>query len=463
LLLGRVLPVLILFLITIIYSRKLSFDEYGKFQSVWMYANIVNVIITFGLTSVIFSTNLNFLFSFIKIHQKKLSIFYSLLWIIGLAAFYLFAKNFTSGLKLLLVAFIIIQNVSTIAETLLIKRQGEKASFIINFIYSVFFLAWHLYVLFTDYSLMNLIFGICVISILKLMAMLMIPFKQGLFVAVANEKHFLDHWAFLGLNDILGVISKWIDKFFLLYILTATDFAIFFNGSFEIPLFGLLISVMGSFLMIEISKNVSLTSKIVQLYRESFLILSTLVFPLFFFLFFFRNELFALVFNNKYDASLPVFVISIFILPLRINNYSVILQCFSKGKTILIGSIFDISIAIILMLVLYPLMGTQGIALAVVVATFCQVIFYILHSAKTLHVSVLQVLPLQKLLLRFLIAGVSYFILFLILTKWELKIKLLVGVIFTTFLILIGFIKYFKTFFKKEYVQNPKDQSEGYI
>lgn len=293
--------------------------------------------------------------------------------------------------------------------------------------------------------------------------MLMIPFKQGLFVAVANEKDFLDHWAFLGLNDILGVISKWIDKFFLLYILTATDFAIFFNGSFEIPLFGLLISVMGSFLMIEISKNVSLTSKIVQLYRESFLILSTLVFPLFFFLFFFRNELFALVFNNKYDASLPVFVISIFILPLRINNYSVILQCFSKGKTILIGSIFDISIAIILMLVLYPLMGTQGIALAVVVATFCQVIFYILHSAKTLHVSVLQLLPLQKLLLRFLIAGVSYFILFLILTKWELKIKLLVGVIFTTFLILIGFIKYFKTFFKKEYVQNPKDQSEGYI
>lgn len=46
--------------------------------------------------------------------------------------------------------------------------------------------------------------------------MLMIPFKQGLFVAVANEKDFLDHWAFLGLNDILGVISKWIDKFFFI-------------------------------------------------------------------------------------------------------------------------------------------------------------------------------------------------------------------------------------------------------
>ena len=445
---------LILFLITVIYSRKLSFDEYGKFQSVWMYANIVNVIITFGLTSVILSTNLNFLFSFIKGHQKKLSVFYLLLWIIGLAAFYFFAKNFTNELKLLLIAFIVIQNISTVAETLLIKRQGEKISFIINFFYSVFFLAWHLYILFADYSLTKLIAGICIISILKLIAMLMIPFKKGVYLAATNEKHFLQHWAFLGLNDILGVISKWIDKFFLLYILTATDFAIFFNGSFEIPLFGLLISVMGSFLLIEISKNVTLTSKIVQLYRESFLILSALVFPMFFFLFFFRNELFAFIFQNKYDASLPVFVISIFVLPLRINNYSVILQCFSKGEKILLGSILDISIAIILMLVLYPAMGTQGIALAIVVATFCQIIFYVLHSAKTLHTSVLQLLPLQKLVLRFLMLGAFYFILFLILTKCDLKIKLLVAAIATTFLVLIGFVKYFKTFFKKEHVQN---------
>lgn len=454
---------LILFLITIIYSRKLSFDEYGKFQSVWMYANIVNVVISFGLSSIILSTNINYFFSFIKKNQEKLNIFYILLSLSGLTAFFLFAKNFSNELKLLLVAFFIIQNVSTVAETLLIKRQGEKISFVINFFYSFLFLGWHLYVLFTNYSLVYLFAGICVISVLKFIAMILIPFETELYIATINEKTFLHHWTFLGLNDILGVISKWIDKVFLLYILTATDFAIFFNGSFEIPLFGLLISVLGSFLLIEISKNVSLTSKIIQLYRESFLILSALVFPLFFFLFFFRNELFAFVFNNKYNASLPVFVISIFVLPLRINNYSVILQCFSKGKKILIGSILDISIAIILMLVLYPLMGTQGIALAIVVATFCQIIFYILHSAKTLQTSVLQLLPLQKLLFRFLIAGASYFILFLILAKSGLKIKLLVAVIFTTFLILIGFIKYFKTFFKKDYVQNPKDQSESYI
>lgn len=428
-----------------------------------MYANIVNVVISFGLSSVILSTNINYLFSFIKKNKTKLTAFYIVLSLSGLTAFFLLAINFSNGLKLLLVAFFIIQNISTVAETLLIKRQGEKMSFIINSFYSLLFIAWHLYVLFTNYSLSYLFAGICVISVLKLTAMIWMPFTTELYVAKIHEKTFLQHWTFLGLNDILGVISKWIDKVFLLYILTATDFAIFFNGSFEIPLFGLLISVIGSFLLIEISKNTSQTSRIIQLYRESFLILSALVFPLFFFLFFFRAELFALVFKNKYAASVPIFVISIFVLPLRINNYSVILQCFSKGKKILVGSILDISIAIILMLGLYPFMGMRGIALAIVVATYCQIFFYLWHSAKTLHTSVWQLLPLQKLLTRFLILGTSYFILFLILRSSGSEIKLLAGVIFTSLLIVAGFIKYFKTFFKKEYAENAKDQSESQI
>lgn len=343
-----------------------------------MYANIVNVIITFGFASVILSSDLNFLFSFIKKNKKKVTIFYSILWITGLAAFFLFAKNFSDSLKLLLIGFMIIQNVSTITETFLIKRQGEKISFTINFVYALFFLGWHIYVLNTNYSLFYLITGITIVSFLKWIAMLLIPAKSSAPATThVSEKEFLNHWSYLGINSVLGIISKWIDKFFLLYILTAADFAIFFNGSFEVPLFGLLISVLGSFLLIEISHNTQMTSKIINLYRESFNMLSSIVFPLFLFLFFFRHELFSIIFNDKYNASLPIFVISIFIIPLRINNYSVILLCFSKGKKILAGSLLDISIAIVLMLILYPIMGMRGIALAIVIGTYCQVIFYL--------------------------------------------------------------------------------------
>ena len=434
----------------IIFSRKLSYDDYGKFQSVWMYTNIVNVIINFGLSAVILSTNINFLFSFAKNNQKRLSIFYSILWICGLTSFFFFAKNFNASLKFLLIAFVIIQNVSTVAETLLIKRQGEKISFAINLIYSILFFAWHLYILFTNYSLYSLISGICILSVLKLAAMVLVPSKKESYEEVINEKHFLSHWVYLGLNDAVGVISKWMDKAFLLYLLTTTDFAIFFNGSFEIPLFGLLISVAGSFLLIEISGNFHLSDKIIRLFRESFNALSTIVFPLFFFLFFFQKELFSFVFNDKYNASLPIFAISIFILPIRINNYSAILQCFSEGKKILWGSVLDIFIAIILMLILYPIMHTQGIALAVVISTYCQVFYYLWHSAKILHTSVLKIVPFKKLIIRFLGILFLYACLFFFLSGVSFKTKLLITIPFTGVIIIAGILPYLKFFLKKE-------------
>lgn len=446
---GRIMPLLSLFFITIIYSRQLSYVDYGTFQSVWMYANIINVIISFGFSSVILSTNLSFLFLFIKNNRRILSWFYIILSIVGLTAFFFLAKNFTIGLKFWIIVFMIIQNIITVAETLLIKRRKEKVSFVINVFYSLLFFGCHLYILLSNYSLANLIISLCVLSILKLAAIMSVPAKTESYEPVADEKHFLKHWGFLGLNEILGVTSKWIDKVFLLYLLTASDFAIFFNGSFEIPLFGLLISVAGSFMLIEFSGNLQLKSKIISLFRESFNMLSSIVFPLFFFLFFFREEIFSFVFKNKYNESVSVFVISIFILPLRINNYSVILQCFSQGKKVMLGSLIDIIIAIILMIILYPIMGSRGIVLSIVISTYCQVFYYLWHSAKILKVKMIDLLPVQKLVVKFLILLALYCIFFLLLTHTSIVIKLFVGTALTSLLIFAGVWSYFKTFIKK--------------
>ena len=349
---GKALPVIILFLITIIYSRRLGYDEYGIFQSVWMYANIVNVVISFGLSAVILSTNLDFFFSFVRENQRKIISFYTTLSIIVLIAFFYFSRNFDTAQKFVIVSFIVIQNILTVAETLLIKQGNEKKAFVINLFYSVLFFAWHLYILFSNYSLVNLIAGICIISVLKFIATIIFIHKNIAVIRVTNDRGFLSHWAYLGSNEILGIVAKWIDKILLLYLLTTADFAIFFNGSFEIPLFGLLISVTGSLLLIEISADIKSKSKITGLFRENFNLLSSIVFPSFFFLLFFREEIFSLAFKNKYNASIPIFVISIFVLPIRINNYSVILQCFSQGKKILWGSIMDILIDIIFMIIL---------------------------------------------------------------------------------------------------------------
>lgn len=448
---SKIMPLVALFFIMIIYSRKLSYEDYGEFQSVWMYANIVNVIISFGLSAVIFSTNLNFLFQFIKKNRKVLSMFYGVLWITILTLFFLFAKNFNTSLKFLLLLFIVIQNITTAAETLFIKKGKEKASGIINFFYAIFFLGWHIYLLHAGYSLFELVGGIIVLSFIKLIILIILPAKSSdIHGEDINETKFLFHWGYLGMSDALAVISKWLDKAFLLYFLTAADFAVFFNGSFEVPIFSLLISVTGNFLLIEISQNTQLTHKIIKLYRKSFNMLSIIVFPLFFFLFFFRSELFSLAFNDKYNASLPIFVISIFIIPLRINNYSVILQCFAQGKKVLLGSVLDIVVATAFMLILYPVMGARGIALSIVISTFCQAVFYLWHSAIVLKTSFLELIPLKKLTLKFILTGLLYFGLSFVLSDAEIITKLLVTTLVTGLIFTGGMYQYLKSFFNNK-------------
>lgn len=437
------MPVIILFLVTILYSRHLSYADYGKFQSVWMYTNLINVFLSFGITSVILSSNLSFLFAFIKKHFTRLTTFYSLLWLIVLCVFFWYGKNFGSTTKYLLILFIVIQNVTTVLETLQVKNQKERFVFVVNLIYSLLFCAWHYYVLFNGFNLNNLISGIIAISIVKAAVMFFLKRYVTSNHEINDDTNFFKHWILLGVNDTLGVLAKWIDKLFLLYLLSAADFAVFFNGSFEIPLFSLLVSVVGSILIIDISANTAAKENVIMLFNEGFRILSLIVFPLFLFLFFFRSELFAVVFKHKYDASIPIFLISIFILPVRINNYSSILQCYSAGNKIVKGSILDILIILVLILFLYPSLGTRGVAVAIVIGTYCQAIYYVWQSAKLLDTKILFLIPLKTLAIRLSILVLTFAAIYFAVYGLPVEVKLITGTIFTAAIILISVYFYF--------------------
>ena len=120
----------------------------------------------------------------------------------------------------------------------------------------------------------------------------------------------------------------------------------------------------------------------------------------------------------------------------------------------MLGSLIDIIIAIVLMIILYPFMGMKGIVLSIVISTYCQVMYYLWHSAKILKVTIGTLIPLQKLLLKFLILLVLYLIMFLLLAHFSVINKIIVGVLFTTLLIVAGLWSYVKTFFKKDYGEN---------
>ena len=411
---GKLLPILGLTIIMILYSRKLSYTDYGQFQTVWIYSNIISVIISFGLSSILLSTNAGYFSFFVKTYRFKLALFYIVGAFITFCIFYFTTRLFSFNTKLLLIAFIIIQNVCNLTDSLLIKNNELRIYIWLNFFYSMLFFGIHLYFFYQHFVLNQLIFCIICLSILKAACIFFVTQKNITTVVTTAPTKFISNWVFIGLNEIAGIFARWMDKIFLLYLLPPSEFAIFFNGAIEIPLLGILINAIENLMLTNISADINNKQSAISIFKESFKILALIAFPIFFFLLTMHKEAFAIIFNNKYNASIPVFLISIFIIPVRITHYGVILQCYGQSKKIMLGSLMDIGFSLLLMFILYPVLGTPGVALAIVISTYLQAGYYLWQSANIMQVKITTLVPLLFLLKVLVTSGAVFGLLYFV-------------------------------------------------
>jgi O-antigen/teichoic acid export membrane protein len=439
---GRLLPVIVLLLVTILYSRNLDYDTYGRYQSIWMYANLINIIGSFGVASVLLSVPLPAFVSFLKKHRNNVTAFYLLLFTAIVSFFYFFEQRLAPATKGLLILLFAARNAASIGEVLLIKKHKEVLLFAVNACYALLFFACHYYFMVVPFQLHLLLVALIALTLVKALVLLLWPAAHQAESARVNKKSLISNWFFFGLNDLFGVTAKWIDKLFLVYLLTPAEFAVFFNGSIEIPLFALLVSVVGHVLLVEIAPRLHRNAEVVALFRSSFFLMASVVFPLFFFLFCYSHELLSLLFNNKYNNAVAVFKISVLIIPLRITNYTALLQCFGKGKSIIKGSVLDLAVSLLLMFLFFPHFGTTGIALAVVIGTYLQSLYYLWHSAKAVGTALPNLVPFGHLALRFLINGIPFVVIEPLLHAYAGPTRLLMAFFVAALLVLLNFYFY---------------------
>lgn len=446
---GKVLPVLVLTIITILFSRKLSYTDYGLFQTTWVYANIIGVVIGFGVSSIILSTNFIHFVYFIKANLRRVMIFYAATWLVTFIVFYIVANDLSSTTRLLLIAFILLQNIGAIADALFIKKEQTNLYLFINLVFSILFFIVHLYFYFEPFVLDHLL--ICIIILCSLKAGSIFFLKKGPATDYTEQPEIpiAGNWVFTGINEVAGIVARWLDKLFLLYLLSPAAFAVFFNGAIEIPIFGILVSAIGTVMLNNIGGNLADKKNAMDTFRESFKILSLLAFPLFFFFLLMHAELFSVIFNNRYNASIPVFVVSIFIIPVRISHYGVLLQCYGQSHKITLGALLDIGLSILLMVVLFPLLGTPGVALAIVISTYLQALFYLWQSGKILNATIKELVPLQFLVVFFASLSLLYSFLYFIKQYMGVITSLLLVFCITSFIIIAGLVAYWKNFNRK--------------
>jgi O-antigen/teichoic acid export membrane protein len=402
---SKLMRVCIQFFILFFYARKLSYEQYGLYQSIWLYVNILSVFGLFGLPSIILSASNNNIIGWIKQHKKNFLITAVALNTIPLIYFYYKTPGYPIAIWLLLIILTVVQNISIIIEALAIKKEKETLVLIANTVFITGYLLCHVLIIMYGYSLPILLSAIIFVFLLKSVVLVLFDKNLLQLQKAATTTNIGKQWFYLGLFDTVSVASNWLDKWLILLLLSFSQFGIYFNGAYEIPLFGLMITAIGNVMVIELSKhneNKSATNK--MLFINSSLLIASIAFPSFAFLLFYYHDIFTLLFTAKYAASIPIFFITIFILPLRITNYGAALQAYNRTDLIAKAAVIDLIAAIVLMLALYPILQMRGLALAVVIATYIQTGYYLWQTSELLQEKISNFFPVKKLLLLMIIS-----------------------------------------------------------
>ena len=445
---GSIFKMLTQIVVLMIYARQLSITDYAIYQSIWLYINVISVISLFGLPSFILSAGVSNIKIWIA-NNKKVFLFYAILFnLVPIAYMLLVPSSFSLVTILLLLCLTVIQNCSIITESIAVKNEKEKMFLKTNILFSIFFLAAHLLILSINYSLQCLMMALIVIffvkTILQLYFIVIVPNLE--IISKKNGKQ----WLFLGLSDIFSVVFKWFDKWIILYFLTLREFAIYFNGSYEIPVFGLMAGVAGNIMLVEYCKpDKDLQIKTKALFENSATLLSGIVFPSFCFLLFYSNDFFTFVFSSKYIEAVPIFLISIFILPLRVTSFTAILQANRRTDIILKGAIIDLFVAIFLMTVFYPIYKTNGLALACVVSTYGQAAYYLWQTSKIIKKSIAYLFPFKKLFTTMALSVIVMAVGYISCKNLFYPLHMVVGIIVSLILI---------TFFSNRYYTDSKKE-----
>jgi O-antigen/teichoic acid export membrane protein len=208
------------------------------------------------------------------------------------------------------------------------------------------------------------------------------------------------------LNDAVGSLSRYVDRFVVLCFFSAAVFSHYHLGAVEVPI-SLLLTAVVTVLVPEVSRlyREERLAEIGVLWKQAVGRLALIVVPFFCFLFVFAEPLIELYLTSRYSASRWVFRIFLLTLPLRCAVYNPLLVGMGMARWALWGSLGDLllntSLSIALVQVLLARQSEWaflGPAVAAVMATYAQVLFLVGVIAHRLRWGLGQLLPWGDLL-----------------------------------------------------------------
>lgn len=395
----RFFPTLANLLVILYFSRQLSLETYGQYQHIWAQYYLISAVALVGLPAFALTVGAGPMLQLIRswpARRRGLLLVWPIFW----SAVFGILQHYSGFMGIGLAFFFMVSAVTGMAqEGLLLAARSFRLLVWVNFGYTLLFLYLHWFFLAGAKDL-NWLFaalsGLNTLRILLLIAALMPMIRARSVLQEKLPAGVGKLWLHLGFYELMQMVFRWADKFLVSLFLSAGAMAVYFNGSLEIPFLPILLGAAGGALLLQMQDNGAeqgLAGK-TALVRQSAVVLSSIVLPLFFFLLFFARPLFRVALSEKYLVALPVFWVMLLILPLRAYNFTTLLQHLHKGWLINAGALLDILLALGLAYPMYQWLGLPGITLSFVVATYTQAMFYVYFIRKTTGVKLLQIIPL---------------------------------------------------------------------
>lgn len=448
----RFFPSLATLLVVVFFSRNLSETDYGSYQNFWVQLFLLSSVATIGIPAFLLTYTPVFVKQLFTALQQKYYIIIAC-WIVLLAIVFSWIYMSKSDIVWFVpLGFFIVYSLNAIAESMLIVFRQFKLLLWVNVAYTIFFLLLHSGVLDGSYNIETVFLYLLLLGVMKLFVtgIKAVVFLKSIKEVEDNEYTMADIrslWMHVGIYDVMQRVFTWIDKFAISLLFAASVSAVYFNGTFDIPFLPLLLGAVSSAALIQMSGFTKKgdTAQAIIIANQTARILSAVVFPLFFFLFLFREELFNVILTTKYEDAIPIFAVTVCVVPLRAYNFTSILQNRHKGRVINTGALLDILIAISLMYPLYQLIGLTGIAMSFVISSYVQGVYYLYQTGKVLQTPVLKLIPLGNWLAKLILFGCLFvsihYILVLFFTQ---AVVLALGSLILAFVLLVALVIEFK-------------------
>jgi O-antigen/teichoic acid export membrane protein len=254
-------------------------------------------------------------------------------------------------------------------------------------------------------SLKVMMYALVFFASIRLMTFFFIMFQSKLFVLPSKRidlKKFGEHFRYsfsFGMSVAVATIRRFMHQYFVSFMFTIKDFAIYAVGSFQIPILLLTYKTVSNVLLTKISEyqRENRLDKLLEVWNNGVRKLAIIYFPVTAFFIIASREFILAFFTNQYVDSIPIFLITLFQIPFNSFPNHSILKAYAQNQFLFKLNVVFLLITAAFLYMFVSLFGIIGAALASVLSLALVNMLEILRIKKVTGVHLSKVIPWRVL------------------------------------------------------------------